>query len=223
MVISSTSRHRRCLDKENKPFAGSNTDAADIFRGSFSALPVKKTSSWTTKRPASHHVTGFQHSVHHKWLLLLLVLMVVIAPSVIAWHGCSSASDEASGICPDGNTCCLDTASTTATCISGKSAWNGNCCSDTIQSTGCGGDFHCAWNSTANYAYCSRFDPNDVSLPDAVPRYRLCSVHPERILKEVYGLPVPSSEKEETTSTGAVAYFSTKGPIDSSEPETLKD
>jgi pimeloyl-ACP methyl ester carboxylesterase len=152
--------------------------------------------------------------------------VAVNAPDAHAWYACPSAQDEAiGGICPDGNMCCYDASAMTSTCISGKNATSGECCSDTIEdSTGCSEGFQCAHNNTStttSYDYCSRVDPNDDSLPEAVPRYRLCSVQPGRILKEVYGLLMAEDDSDSTR--GVAAYLSTKGSIDGNESETLID
>lgn len=207
---------------------------------SASVLPrmiPKSRSPWIGETAATHRGAATAAAIHvsvdhsHYYIrLLALPLMLWVAgilpSSVLAWHGCSSASDAASGICPDGNTCCYNPAWQTSTCISGKNGalLPGDCCTDMETSTGCGEGFQCARNSTANYPYCTRVDPNDASLPNAVPRYHLCSLQPERILKEIYGLPMPSSDQEqEATTVGAVAYFSTMGPIDSNQTETVLD
>lgn len=166
---------------------------------------------------------------HAAWLLVLVA--VIIRPAV-AWHACSPTNDSGAivGICPDGNKCCYDASSSHFNCLPGSDATQGECCAKddsngTIdRSTGCGQGFACARNLTANstYSYCSRVDPNDDTLPDAVPRYLLCSVQPDRILTQVHGLPI-SSEDGSATGSAVAAYLSTRGAIDSSDPETLAD
>jgi hypothetical protein len=101
----------------------------------------------------------------------------------------------------------------------------GSCCTDdaavtegaTATATGCGDGFKCARDESNeyDYYYCQKIDPEDDTLPDRVPRYKLCSV-PEPVLKQVHGLSVTSNVNDPQ-----LAYLSTMGAIDSGDPQTL--
>lgn len=147
---------------------------------------------------------------------LSILCSVMIYQLSNAWHMCSEG-----GICPNGNKCCPTSNASSSTCLTSKNATDGSCCSDGPDgqlkgSTGCGVGFECAYDNTQSTPYfCRSVDPFNYTLPDRVPRYKLCSL-PERALKELYGLSVLS----DTTKT-AVAYLSTMGAIDDQSPGTI--
>jgi hypothetical protein len=113
----------------------------------------------------------------------------------------------------------------------------GSCCTDDAEgSTGCGDGFECARHSYTSHSherptrranqdydseydydsyYCQKSDPEDDTLPDRVPRYKLCSL-PDPVLKQVHGLSVTTNLNDPQ-----LAYLSTMGAIDSGDPQTL--
>jgi len=210
------------------------------------------------------------------WRLVFYAEHIVVV--VVAWHTCGNNinnGNNSHGICPDGNKCCPLAATTSFSsssksslqfCISGKDQ-GGDCCRDdgdddnhdntnynhntTPILTGCAEGFVCAYHANLHYHDCAKMDPLDDSLPDRIPRYKLCSVPPQA-LQRVYGLPVLKSsdddddndddaeeeEEEEYTNNDndvndnnnhsnngtalpQLAYLSTMGALDATDHETL--
>jgi hypothetical protein len=135
--------------------------------------------------------------------------LLIASNTVLAWHQCFNEENHATGICPQGNHCCLVVNGSTK-CISGKDESLGQCCNDTDTSTGCGAGFVCSSHPNKGKTCIRSVD--DDQLPEILPRYRLCSL-PDRALKEVYGLP--------TGSESTPAYLSNMGALNSDNAEDI--
>jgi hypothetical protein len=175
-----------------------------------------------------HNVTALKNTtmVMIRWCcttvstFLLLHVIIVTQRKVHAWYKC--LEENGGGICPDSATCCVTGTPGISACISEKEDhFVGVCCSDDgVGVTGCDHNYQCARQSipsnkknTTEQLFCQRIpQPDDLDIPERLPRYQLCSV-PRKELTYLYGLPVKPDAP-------VLAYYSNLKSLDAADRRT---
>lgn len=172
--------------------------------------------------PVSISLPSLSTIMIRKWPYYF-ILFSHLALLCLAWEQCSK--NLPGGVCPDGNTCCPLTNSTSndasVGCIpSDMGKYDGTCCEN--GGGGCPVGYKCRVrnDSTAGaFYYCqaSPTAPMADNFTQRLPRYRLCSVDRKQQLSQLHGLEIKSTHGE-----GKLAYFSSHGVIEDTTPSDIQ-